>query len=149
MNLNELSPAPGAKKKKQRVGRGPGSGVGKTAGRGVKGQRSRRGSNRSGLFQGGQMPLERRLPKFGFKSRKSLVREEVRLSEIEKMEGNIVDLQTLKDAGVIRKQTLFVKIMLSGSITKAVTVRGVGVTKGAKAAIESAGGSVETADTAA
>ena len=143
MQLNTLAPAEGAKKKAVRVGRGTGSGVGKTCGRGAKGQRSRQGASRSGLFQGGQMALQRRLPKVGFNSRKSLVTQEVRLSELNLIDAEIVDLVSLKAAGLVRKSTVTVKVMLSGELTKKVNVRGIGVSKGAKAAIEALGGSVE------
>ncbi len=143
MNLNTLSPAEGAKKNPKRVGRGIGCTDGKTAGRGHKGQKSRSGGFHKVGFEGGQMPLKQRLPKFGFTSRKSLVTAEVRLSELAKVKGEDIDLMTLRQAGVINNGIKFAKIMLSGSIDRAVTVRGVGVTKGAKEAIEAAGGKVE------
>ncbi len=143
MRLNELSPAAGSKPAAKRRGRGIGSGLGKTGGRGVKGQTSRSGSSIKPGFEGGQMPIQRRLPKFGFTSQKSLVREEVRLSELAKLSSEIVDLDALKAAGIIRRSTKFAKVVLSGEIAKAVTLKGVGVTKGAKAAIEAAGGKVE------
>lgn len=143
MRLNTLSPAEGSKKDRKRVGRGIGSTLGKTAGRGHKGQKSRSGGQTAVGFEGGQMPLKQRLPKFGFTSRKSLVRAEVRLNEIAKVEGEVVDLLSLKSANIINKNIESVKVMLSGEINRAVTVRGIGVTKGAKAAIEAAGGSVE------
>lgn len=143
MNLNSLSPAEGAKKSPKRVGRGIGSTLGKTGGRGHKGQKSRSGGFHKVGFEGGQMPLKQRLPKFGFTSRKSLVTAEVRLGELAKVEGDTIDLMTLRQAGVINNGIKFVKIMLSGSIDRAVTVCGVGVTKGAKKAIEAAGGKVE------
>ncbi|HFB65589.1 MAG TPA: 50S ribosomal protein L15 [Aeromonadales bacterium] len=143
MNLNSLSPAEGAKKNPKRVGRGIGSTLGKTGGRGHKGQKSRSGGYHKVGFEGGQMPLKQRLPKFGFTSRKSLVTAEVRLSELAKVEGEAIDLMTLRQAGVITNGIKFAKIMLSGNIDRAVTVRGVGVTKGAKEAIEAAGGKVE------
>ncbi|MGO2415599.1 MULTISPECIES: 50S ribosomal protein L15 [Cobetia] len=143
MKLNTLSPAPGSKHAAKRVGRGIGSGLGKTGGRGHKGQKSRSGGSVKPGFEGGQMPMQRRLPKFGFTSAKSLISEEVRLSELALVDGDIVDLETLKKANVLRNSTKFAKVMLSGELDKAVTVRGVKVTKGARAAIEAAGGKVE------
>ena len=143
MRLNSLSPAEGAKKDRKRVGRGIGSTLGKTCGRGHKGQASRSGGSTAVGFEGGQMPLKQRLPKFGFTSRKSLVRAEVRLNELNKLEADVIDLLSLKAANVINKNIESVKIMLSGEITRAVTVKGIAVTKGAKAAIEAAGGTVE------
>ncbi|MFD2167499.1 50S ribosomal protein L15 [Thalassotalea euphylliae] len=143
MRLNTLSPAPGSKSAKKRVGRGIGSGLGKTGGRGHKGQKSRSGGGVRAGFEGGQMPLKQRLPKFGFTSRKSLVHAEVRLHELNKIEGDVVDIHTLKDANLITRNIETVKIMLSGEITKPVTIRGIGVTKGARAAIEAAGGKIE------
>ncbi|MCO6414186.1 MAG: 50S ribosomal protein L15 [Thiogranum sp.] len=143
MKLNSLTPAAGSRPAAKRVGRGIGSGLGKTCGRGHKGQKSRAGGFHKVGFEGGQMPLQRRLPKIGFISRKSLVTEEVRLPEIAGVEGDTVDLGTLKAAGVIRQGTLHAKIIASGEIARAVTVRGVRVTKGARAAIEAAGGKVE------
>ena len=143
MRLNTLSPAPGSKSAKKRVGRGIGSGLGKTAGRGHKGQKSRSGGGVRPGFEGGQMPLKQRLPKFGFTSRKSLVHAEVRLHELNKIQGDVVDIHALKDANLITRNIETVKIMLSGEITKPVTVRGIGVTKGARAAIEAAGGKIE------
>lgn len=143
MRLNTLSPAEGSKHASKRVGRGIGSGLGKTAGRGHKGLKSRSGGTVRPGFEGGQMPLKQRLPKFGFTSRKAMVTAEVRLSELNKLEGDNVDLLSLRAAGLINKKIEQVKIMLSGSIERAVKVGdGVKVTKGAKAAIEAAGGSV-------
>jgi len=142
MRLNTLKPGAGARAAAKRVGRGIGSGLGKTCGRGHKGQTSRAGGFHKIGFEGGQMPLQRRLPKVGFTSRKSRVTEEVRLSELALVEGGNVDLASLKAAGVIKQGTLFAKIMASGDIKTAVTVRGVGVTRGARAAIEAAGGKV-------
>ncbi len=145
MRLNELSPAEGSKKARKRVGRGIGSTLGKTAGRGHKGLKSRSGGKVAVGFEGGQMPLKQRLPKFGFKSRKSLVTAEVRLDELNKVDGETVDLLSLKAAGVINNSIEHVKVMLSGEIKKAVTVAAtVRVSKGAKAAIEAAGGKVES-----
>jgi large subunit ribosomal protein L15 len=143
MHLNTLSPAPGAKKAAKRVGRGIGSGLGKTAGRGHKGQTSRSGGSIKPGFEGGQMPIQRRLPKFGFTSRKSLVTDQVTLSEIAKVEGEVVSLETLKAAGLVKKEMLFVKVMRSGAIARAVTISGLKVTKGARELIEAAGGKVE------
>ncbi|MGF1761533.1 50S ribosomal protein L15 [Photobacterium sagamiensis] len=143
MRLNTLSPAAGSKPSAKRVGRGIGSGLGKTCGRGHKGQKSRSGGSVRPGFEGGQMPLKQRLPKFGFTSRKSVVTAEVRLAELAKLEGDVIDLATLKDANLITKNIKFVKIVLSGEIARSVTVKGLRVTKGAKAAIEAAGGKIE------
>ena len=143
MKLNTLSPAAGSKPAAKRVGRGIGSGLGKTGGRGHKGQKSRSGGTVRPGFEGGQMPLKQRLPKFGFTSRKSLVSGEVRLNEIAKVEGDIVTLETLKQAGLLTNTTKFAKVVLSGEISRSVTVQGLGVTKGARAAIEAAGGKIE------
>ncbi|EGR2797087.1 50S ribosomal protein L15 [Vibrio navarrensis] len=143
MLLNTLSPAAGSKPSKKRLGRGIGSGLGKTGGRGHKGQKSRSGGKVRPGFEGGQMPLKQRLPKFGFTSRKSLVAAEVRLAELAKVSGDVVDLNSLKAANIITKNIEFVKVVLSGEISKAVTVKGLRVTKGAKAAIEAAGGKIE------
>ena len=145
MRLNNLKSAAGSRPAAKRVGRGIGSGLGKTGGRGHKGQTSRSGGFHKVGFEGGQMPLQRRLPKVGFTSRKSLVTEEVRLHELAAVEGGGVDLASLKAAGVIRQGTVYAKIIASGEIATAVTVRGVRVSKGARAAIEAAGGTVETA----
>lgn len=143
MRLNTLAPAQGAKKSSKRVGRGIGSGLGKTCGRGHKGQKSRSGGFHKVGFEGGQMPLQRRLPKIGFTSRISRYVEEVRLHELSKVEGDTVDLVALKAANIIKQQTKRVKVIASGTIDKALTVQGLGVTKGAQAAIEAAGGKVE------
>ena len=143
MKLNTLRPAAGAKHAEKRVGRGIGSGLGKTGGRGHKGLKSRSGGSVKPGFEGGQMPLQRRLPKFGFTSAKSLVSEEVRLSELAKVSADVIDLGALKQANVIKNDTRFAKIVLSGELDKAVTVRGIKVTKGARSAIENAGGKVE------
>ncbi len=143
MRLNNLTPAAGSRKSAKRVGRGIGSGLGKTGGRGHKGQKSRSGGFHKVGFEGGQMPLQRRLPKVGFTSRVSRFVEEVRLHELAAVEGEVADLVALKAANVIRQETKRVKVIASGTIDKAVTVRGLGVTKGAKAAIEAAGGKVE------
>ncbi|VAW74123.1 LSU ribosomal protein L15p (L27Ae) [hydrothermal vent metagenome] len=143
MRLNTLKPADGSRPDAKRVGRGIGSGLGKTAGRGHKGQKSRSGGFTKVGFEGGQMPLQRRLPKVGFTSRKSLVTEEVRLHELGAVEDGAVDLVSLKAAGILKQSTLYAKIIASGEITTAVTVKGLRVTKGARAAIEAAGGKVE------
>ena len=143
MKLNTLSPAAGSKPARKRVGRGIGSGLGKTGGRGHKGQKSRSGGTVRPGFEGGQMPLKQRLPKFGFTSRKSLISGEVRLNEIAKVEGDVVTLETLKQAGLLTNTTKFAKVVLSGEISRSVTVQGLGVTKGARAAIEAAGGKIE------
>jgi large subunit ribosomal protein L15 len=141
--LNTLAPAPGAKKSGKRVGRGIGSGIGKTGGRGHKGQKARSGGSVKPGFEGGQMPLQRRLPKFGFTSRISRVTTQVTLSEIAKVEGEVVSLESLKAAGLIKKEMLHVKVMKSGDISRAVTISGLKVTKGALEAIQAAGGKVE------
>ena len=143
MRLNTLSPAPGRIKEGKRCGRGIGSGLGKTGGRGHKGQKSRSGGSVKPGFEGGQMPIQRRLPKFGFTSRVGLVSDQVTLSEIAKVEGDTVSVATLKAAGLIKKDIQFVKVMKSGEISRAVTVSGVKVSKGAREAIEAAGGKVE------
>jgi large subunit ribosomal protein L15 len=143
MRLNTIKPGAGARSAAKRVGRGIGSGLGKTGGRGHKGQKSRAGGFHKIGFEGGQMPLQRRLPKVGFTSRKSRVTEEVRLNELALVEGGAIDLASLKAAGVVKQSALYAKVMASGEIKTAVTVRGIGVTKGARAAIEAAGGKVE------
>ena len=143
LRLNELAPAEGAKREHRRLGRGIGSGLGKTGGRGVKGQTSRSGSGIRAGFEGGQMPIYRRLPKFGFTSQLALKTAEVRLSELNKVEGDVVSLATLKAANVVRSDKIRARIVLSGEITRVFTVQGVALTKGAKAAIEAAGGKVE------
>lgn len=143
MRLNELSPGDGAKKAAKRVGRGIGSGYGKTAGRGHKGQKSRAGGFHKVGFEGGQMPLQRRLPKVGFRSRKARATDEIRLSELKNVMGDVVDLLALNAAGLIGSGIQNVKIIASGTVDVAYTIRGLGVTKGARAAIEAAGGTVE------
>ncbi|AQS35596.1 50S ribosomal protein L15 [Shewanella benthica] len=143
MRLNTLSPAAGAKSAAKRVGRGIGSGTGKTCGRGHKGQKSRSGGGVRIGFEGGQMPLKIRLPKFGFTSRKALVTAEVRISELAKVNGDVVDLNALKDANLVTRNIQFAKIVLSGTIERPVTVKGLKATKGARAAIEAAGGKIE------
>jgi large subunit ribosomal protein L15 len=143
MNLNTLSPAPGEKKDAKRVGRGIGSGLGKTGGRGHKGQKSRSGGFHKRGFEGGQMPLQRRLPKVGFNSRKSLTSAEVRLDTLANIEADVIDLLTLKAAGAVAENTKSVKVINSGDISTAVNLKGIAVTAGAKKAIEAAGGKIE------
>lgn len=143
MRLNDLSPASGSKKDAKRKGRGIGSGLGKTGGRGHKGQKSRSGGYHKVGFEGGQMPIQRRLPKRGFASRMSRDMAEVRLHELALVAGGNVDIQTLKAANVIGQNIKRAKVIDSGKIEKAVTLRGIGVTKGARAAIEAVGGKVE------
>lgn len=143
MFLNTLKPAEGTKKTAKRRGRGIGSGLGKTGGRGHKGQKSRSGGFHKVGFEGGQMPIQRRLPKFGFTSRMAAHYAEVRLSELDKMDSAEITLESLLAAGVVPAQTHTVKIIKSGELSKAVTVKGVRVTAGAKEAIAAAGGSVE------
>ena len=143
MRLNTLSPAEGHKHSKKRVGRGIGSGVGKTGGRGHKGLKSRSGGSVRAGFEGGQMPLQKRLPKFGFTSRVGFTTAEIRTSEIGSVAGDIITLEALKNAGLIGKNITRAKVFLSGDVTRAVTIQGLKVTKGAKAAIEAAGGKVE------
>ena len=143
MRLNTLSPAAGATHAPKRVGRGIGSGLGKTCGRGHKGQKSRSGGSVKPGFEGGQMPLKRRLPKFGFTSRKAAFVAEVRLNELAKVDADVIDLAALKAADIVSESMKEAKVILSGDITKAVTVKGMRVTKGAQAAIEAAGGKVE------
>ncbi len=143
MRLNSLKPGEGSKQAGKRVGRGIGSGLGKTCGRGHKGQHSRAGGFRKVGFEGGQMPLQRRLPKVGFRSMTSRDTAEVRLSELAKVEGDTIDLIALKAAKVVPAQALQAKVVLSGEIDRAVTLKGVLATKGARAAIEAAGGKIE------
>ena len=143
MRLNTLKPAAGSRKNAKRPGRGIGSGLGKTGGRGHKGQKSRSGGFHKVGFEGGQMPLQRRLPKVGFTSRKSRVADEVRLHELGKINAEVVDLDALKQANLVSRNIRSVKVIASGAIDKAVTVRGIKVTKGARAAIEAAGGKIE------
>lgn len=143
MRLNTLSPAPYRVSAKKRVGRGIGSGLGKTAGRGHKGLKSRSGGSVKPYFEGGQMPLQKRLPKFGFTSRISRVTAEVRLAELNKVEADIIDIEALRAADLIDNNIKRAKVFLSGELTKAVTIKGLMVTKGAKAAIEAAGGKIE------
>ena len=143
MKLNTLSPAPGSRPSGKRVGRGIGSGLGKTCGRGHKGQKSRSGGKVKPGFEGGQMPLQRRLPKFGFTSRQAQYVAEIRLNELTATGADVIDLDTLKKADIIGDKIKRARVILSGEINKAVTVKGLKVTKGARAAIEAAGGKIE------
>lgn len=143
MKLNELQPSEGSRGRVKRVGRGIGSTLGKTGGRGHKGQKSRSGGFHKLGFEGGQMPIQRRLPKVGFTSRIGRRSDEVRLSELNQVEGDVVDLPALKAAGIVSARALQAKIFASGELSKAVTVKGVAVSKGAREAIEKAGGKVE------
>jgi large subunit ribosomal protein L15 len=143
MRLNTLKPSPGSRRNRLRVGRGASAGQGKTCGRGVKGQRARKGGYHKVGFEGGQMPLQRRMPKVGFRSAMKASRAEVRLDELAKVTAAVIDLAALKAANVVPAATEVAKVVLSGEIKKAVTLKGVGVTKGARAAIEAAGGKIE------
>lgn len=143
MQLNTLSSAPGHKQSKKRVGRGIGSGLGKTAGRGHKGLKSRSGGKVKYGFEGGQMPLQKRLPKYGFTSRIGFVTAEIRLGELNGVEADIIDLDVLRKADLISAKIKRAKIFLSGELKKAVVLKGLAVTKGARSAIEAAGGKVE------
>ena len=143
MKLNTLSPAEGSKKNRKRVGRGMGSGVGKTAGRGHKGQKSRSGGYHKVGFEGGQMPLQRRLPKRGFASRTARYNDELRLYQVQVMKADVIDLEFLKAEGIVAHNIRKVKVINTGTLDRAVTIRGLAVTKGAQAAIEAAGGKVE------
>lgn len=143
MKLNDLSPAAGSRPSRKRVGRGIGSGLGKTGGRGHKGQKSRSGGFHKVGFEGGQMPIQRRLPKVGFRSRMAAAYAEVRLNELQALDVSEIDLLVLKANNVVPAATDRAKVILSGEISKAVTLKGVRVTKGARAAIEAAGGSIE------
>ncbi len=142
MELNTIKPAAGAKKARRRLGRGIGSGLGKTAGRGHKGQKSRAGGYHKVGFEGGQMPLQRRLPKRGFKSLTLKYNAEISLTDLQGLAGDEVDVSTLKAAGLVPQLTKSVKVILAGKIERKVALKGIGATKGAKAAIEAAGGSV-------
>lgn len=143
MKLNTISPDVGTAQNRKRVGRGIGCGWGKTCARGHKGQKSRSGGFSKVGFEGGQMPLQRRLPKVGFSSRVGRVSAEVRLSELNNLGSDVIDVEVLKSANIVTKSTLYVKVMLSGTVDKAVTLKGIRVSKGAKEAIEAAGGKVE------
>jgi len=142
MRLNTLSPDPGSRPEAKRVGRGIGSGLGKTAGRGHKGQKSRTGGFHKTGFEGGQMPLQRRLPKVGFRSRKAASKDEIRLSELKRLEGTEVDMASLRAAGLITGAISSVKLIKSGDVDRAYQIKGLRLTAGARAAIEAAGGSV-------
>ncbi len=143
MRLNSLSPNPGSRKDAKRVGRGIGSGLGKTAGRGHKGQKSRSGGKVRPGFEGGQMPLQKRLPKYGFTSRIARTTAQIRLSELNAVDADVVDLEALKAADLIKQDITRARVFLSGELSKAVTVKGLAVTKGAREAIEKAGGKIE------
>ncbi len=143
MQLNTLKPGSGSRNPRKRVGRGIGSGLGKTCGRGHKGQKSRSGGRIRRGFEGGQQPLQMRLPKFGFNSAKARITAEVTLSEVAKVDADVVDLQALKDADIIKGTMKRAKVILSGKIEKAVTLKGLRATKGAREAIEAAGGKIE------
>lgn len=143
MRLNELHPAAGAKRPRRRVGRGIAAGRGKTCGRGHKGQKSRSGRGAGAGYEGGQMPLQRRLPKFGFSSRRGRFADEVRLDQLSTLEAEVVDLAVLKEAGLVGRRARRVKVIAAGALTRAVVLRGVIPTRGARAAVEAAGGRVE------
>ncbi len=143
MRINTIKPARGSKRPRLRVGRGASAGQGKTCGRGVKGQRARKGGYHKVGFEGGQMPLQRRMPKVGFRSAMKATRAEVRLDELAKVKADVIDLAALKAANVVPMHAEVAKVVLSGNITRAVTLKGIGATKGAKAAIEAAGGRIE------
>jgi len=143
MRLNSLSPAAGSKRSAKRVGRGIGSGLGKTCGRGHKGQKSRSGGSVRPGFEGGQMPLQKRLPKYGFSSRVGRVSDQVRVAELNKIDAEVIDLAAIKAAGLVGQHILHVKVFLQGEISHPVTVKGLRVSAGARAAIEAAGGTVE------
>jgi large subunit ribosomal protein L15 len=143
MRLNDLSPGAGSRRARLRVGRGASAGQGKTCGRGVKGQRARKGGYHKVGFEGGQMPLQRRLPKVGFRSAMKAARAEVRLHELALPEAAVIDLAVLKAAGIVSASAERAKVVLSGELKKAVTLKGIGVTKGARAAITAAGGTIE------
>ena len=143
LQLNNLKPAAGAKHAPRRVGRGVGSGLGKTGGRGHKGQKSRSGGFHKVGFEGGQMPLQRRLPKRGFTTLDDHLYAEVRLSELQKMDAEVIDVQALKQAGVVGQMVRYAKVIKSGELSRKVALKGINATAGARAAIEAAGGSLE------
>lgn len=143
MNLNSLSPDPGSRRPKKRLGRGIGSGLGKTSGKGHKGQKARAGGYHKINFEGGQMPIQRRLPKMGFKSRVGRTIDQVCLSELAQLSNDVIDLNVLKEAGIVSRSIKDVKVILSGELTTAIKLKGLRVTKGARATIEGLGGSVE------
>lgn len=142
MRLNTIAPALGSKKAPKRLGRGIGSGTGKTAGKGHKGQKARAGGYHRAGFEGGQMPMTRRLPKFGFTSMKALARAEIRLDDLDKLSASEIDFATLHFEGLVHSNIKFAKIILAGKINRAITVKGIDVTAGARKAIEAAGGKV-------
>ncbi|KTD63077.1 50S ribosomal protein L15 [Legionella santicrucis] len=143
MNLNSLSPEPGSRRPKKRLGRGIGSGLGKTSGKGHKGQKARAGGYHKINFEGGQMPIQRRLPKMGFKSRVGRTVDQVCLSELAQLSNDVIDLNALKEAGIVSRSIKDVKVILSGELTTAIKLKGLRVTKGARSTIEGLGGSVE------
>lgn len=143
MRLNTLHPAPGSNPARFRVGRGIGSGLGKTCGKGHKGQKARAGGYHKVGFEGGQMPMQRRLPKSGFRSQQKLFHQEIRLGQLNHVEAEVVDFALLRESAVIKANTKTVKIVLSGKLEKTITVRGIPITKGARAAVEALGGKVE------
>src|SRR6476620_10967649 len=143
MELNTMKPAPGSRKNRLRVGRGASAGQGKTCGRGVKGQRARKGGYHKVGFEGGQMPLQRRMPKVGFRSAIKATRGEVRLHELAAVNAEVIDLAALKAAQIVSVFAESAKVVLSGELKKAVRLKGIGTTKGARAAIEAAGGKIE------
>jgi len=143
MKLNTIKPAVGAKQKVHRLGRGIGSGIGKTCGKGHKGQKARAGGYHKVGFEGGQMPLQRRLPKFGFTSRTARFMEEIRLDDLDKMTADIINIAALYEANLLSAPTKKAKVILAGKLSRAITLQGLGVTKGARAAIEAAGGRIE------
>ena len=143
MYLNTIQPAPGSKTRAKRLGRGIGSGKGKTCGKGHKGQKARAGGYHKVGFEGGQMPLQRRIPKSGFRSQKALLSEEIRLSDLNLVIEDVIDIETLKAANIIRNNTKFVKIILNGELNQAKTIRGIPISAGARVAVEAAGGKIE------
>ncbi|KTC90859.1 50S ribosomal protein L15 [Fluoribacter dumoffii] len=143
MNLNSLSPDPGSRRPKKRLGRGIGSGLGKTSGKGHKGQKARAGGFHKINFEGGQMPIQRRLPKMGFKSRVGRSVDQICLSELAKLSADVIDMNVLREAGLINSSIKDVKVILSGELTTAIKLKGLRVTKGARLAIEGLGGSIE------
>ena len=143
MRLNTINPSPGSRKNSKRVGRGIGSGFGKTAGRGHKGLKSRSGGKVKAGFEGGQMPLQKRLPKFGFSSRIGRLTTQIRLGELNRIQGDVIDIEALRSAGLVSKNTERIRVFLSGEILKSVTTKGLVLTAGARRAIEEAGGKVE------
>ena len=143
MKLNTINPSPGSRKNSKRVGRGIGSGLGKTAGRGHKGLKSRSGGKVKAGFEGGQMPLQKRLPKFGFSSRIGRQTAQIRLGELNRIQGDVIDLEALRSAGLVGKNTERIRVFLSGEILKSITTKGLVLTAGARRAVEEAGGKVE------